>query len=156
MLTGVQIAKPFIKATVDILITMAGIKATPGVPYIKKSSIAKGDVSAIVGVSGDLTGTIAVSFTKPCAVAVLKSMLGDDIHDLLSDLQDVVGELTNMISGQARAGLVASGLTLQGTTPTVVVGDNHILRHISASPVIAIPFTSPVGEFTVEFCFACN
>ena len=153
MLTGPQIAKPFIKATVNILSTMAGVSATPGTPYIKKTAVAKGDVSAIVGVSGDRNGTISVSFTKSCAVAVLKGMLGDDIQDLLGDLQDVVGEITNMISGQARAGLADMGLTLQGTTPTVVVGDNHLLRHISSQPVVAIPFTSPHGEFTVEFCF---
>lgn len=153
MPSGVEIAKPFIKATVDILDTMAGLKATPGTPYVKKNNIAKGDVSALVGVSGDRTGTIAVSFTKPCAIALLRGMLGDDIQDLLSDLQDAVGEIANMISGQARAGMVELGLTLQGSTPTVIVGDNHMLRHISSSPVMAIPFSSPAGEFTVEFCF---
>ncbi len=153
MPSGVEIAKPFIKATVDILDTMAGLKATPGTPYVKKNNIAKGDVSALVGVSGDRTGTIAVSFTKPCAIALLRGMLGDDIQDLLSDLQDAVGEIANMISGQARAGMVELGLTLQGSTPTVIVGDNHMLRHISSSPVMAIPFSSAAGEFTVEFCF---
>lgn len=153
MASGVEIAKPFIKATIDILETMAGLKATPGAPYVKKNYIAKGDVSAIVGVSGDRTGTIAVSFTKPCAIALLRGMLGDDIQDLLYDLQDAVGEIANMISGQARAGLVELGLTLQGSTPTVIVGDNHMLRHISASPVMAIPFSTAAGAFTVEFCF---
>ena len=153
MLSGAEIAKPFIKATQNILLTMAGIDAKPGVPYVKKTSVAKGDVSALVGVTGDRTGTIAVSFTKACAVALVKGMLGDDIHDLLQDVQDAVGEVTNMVSGQARAGLVEAGITLQGSTPTVIVGDNHTIRHISASPVIAIPFDTPAGQFTVEFCF---
>ena len=129
MPSGVEIAKPFIKATVDILDTMAGLKATPGTPYVKKNNIAKGDVSALVGVSGDRTGTIAVSFTKPCAIALLRGMLGDDIQDLLSDLQDAVGEIANMISGQARAGLSQLGLNLSSSTPTVIFGDNHTTDH---------------------------
>lgn len=153
MPTDVEIARPFIKATLDILNTMAGISATAGTPYVKKNSLAKGDVSAIVGVTGDKKGTIAVSFTRPCAIALVRGMLGDDIQDVLQDTQDAVGEVANMVSGQARAQLVDLGLTLQGATPTVIVGDGHTIRHISTSPVIAIPFTSSGGEFTVEFCF---
>lgn len=153
MLEGVAVAKPFIKATLDILSTMAGITATPGAPYIKNDLLAKGDVSAIVGVTGDKTGTIAVSFSKACAIALVRGMLGDDIQDVLQDTQDAVGEVTNMVSGQARAALVDMGILLQGSTPTVIVGDGHVVRHMSANPVVAIPFSCEYGEFTVEFCF---
>ena len=51
MLSNVEIAKPFVQATLKILDTMAGISATAGKPYIKKDHVATGDVSAIVGVS---------------------------------------------------------------------------------------------------------
>ncbi len=153
MLSEIEIARPFIRATIDILQTMAGIGATAGTPYIKKTHQAKGDVSALVGVTGDRVGTIAVSFTRPCALALVRGMLGDDIQDVLQDTQDAVGEVTNMVSGQARAGLAEMGVVLQGSTPTVIVGDGHVVRHISPCPVVAIPFHSPAGEFTVEFCF---
>ena len=152
MLSDIDIAKSFIKATTNILSTMATIEAKPGAPYVKKSAVAKGDVSAIVGVTGPKRGTIAVSFTEACAVALVKGMLGDDIQDLMQDTQDAVGEVANMISGQARANLAAKGLTLQGATPTVIIGKNHIVSHTTTSPVMAIPFVTPAGEFTVEFC----
>jgi chemotaxis protein CheX len=153
MLSNVDIAHPFVKSTMEILSVMAGISASAGTPYVKKGMAAAGDVSAIVGVTGDRTGSIAVSFTKPCAVALVKGMLGEDIQDALQDIQDAVGEMTNMVSGQARAGLRELGLILHGSTPTVIIGDGHTIRHISHSPVIAIPFTTPDGGFTVEFCF---
>ena len=153
MVSGVEIARPFVKATLDIIETMAGFSAVAGKPFIKEDNFARGDVSAIVGVTGDRTGTISVSFTKTCAIALVKGMLGDDIQDVLQDTQDAVGEVTNMVSGQARAGLREMGVILQGSTPTVIVGDGHIIRHISPFPVVAIPFESEYGEFTVEFCF---
>lgn len=152
MLSDIDIAKAFIKATTEILSTMAGIEAKSGAPYVKKNALAKGDVSAIVGVTGPKRGTIAVSFTEPCAVALVKGMLGDDIQDLMQDTQDAVGEVANMVSGQARATLAAKGLTLQGATPTVIIGKDHIVSHSTTSPVVAIPFTTSDGEFTVEFC----
>ena len=150
----VEIAKHFVKATVVILSTMAGITATPGKPYVKKDQAAKGDISAIIGVTGPKNGTISVSFSTQSATGLVTGMLGDAVEDLNQDMQDAVGEVANMISGQARAGIAEAGLVLNGSTPSVVVGKNHIIHHISKAVVMAIPFTTLDGEFTVEFCLA--
>ncbi|MDL2271995.1 chemotaxis protein CheX [Desulfovibrio sp. OttesenSCG-928-I05] len=152
MLSDIEIAKAFITATTNILSTMAGIEAKHGVPYVKKGNVAAGDVSAIVGVTGPKRGTIAVSFSQACAVAMVRGMLGDDIEDIIQDTQDAVGEITNMVSGQARASLAEKGLVLQGATPSVIMGKNHVISHMTSSPVMAIPFGTESGAFTVEFC----
>ncbi|QJT10346.1 chemotaxis protein CheX [Oceanidesulfovibrio marinus] len=151
--SGVEIAKPFIKATVSVLSTMAMIEPEPGRPFVKKDNTATGDISAIIGVTGSKNGSISVSFTKRCAIAVVKSMLGDDIEDILQDAKDAVGEIANMISGQARASLAEMGLNFAGSTPSVVMGDNHTITHITSNPVVSIPFSTAYGEFYVEFVF---
>ncbi|MEG2140695.1 MAG: chemotaxis protein CheX [Bilophila sp.] len=153
MPSGVEIAKPFVQATIHVLSCMAGLTPTPGAPYVKKNSVAQGDVSAIVGVTGDKAGSISVTFSKACAIALVRGMLGDDIQDILQDTKDAVGEITNMISGQARGGLAEMGMSFQGSTPSVIMGDNHTLSHITKGPVIAIPFQTEHGEFTLEFSF---
>lgn len=147
------LAKPFIQATIYVLSSMANITPKAGTPYVKKDSVARGDVSAIVGITGYRSGSICVSFTKKCAIAVVRGMLGDDIEDILQDTKDAVGEITNMISGQARAGLAEMGLVFQGSTPSVIMGDHHMIGHVTRAPVVAIPFTTDYGDFTIEFCF---
>jgi chemotaxis protein CheX len=142
-----------VQATRHVLTTMAMLDPTPGKPYAKKNNTAAGDVSAVVGLTGDRHGSISISFTKKCAVGIVKNMLGDDIQDIMQDAKDAVGEITNMISGQARAGLAQMGLTMQASTPTIIFGDNHTISHVTSGPVVAIPFTTEHGEFTVEFCF---
>ena len=151
--SNIEIAKPFIQATIHVLSTMACITPVAGTPYIKNNDLAQGDVSAVVGITGYKSGTISVTFTKKCAIGVVRGMLGDDIQDVVQDTKDAVGEITNMISGQARSGLTEIGLNFQGSTPTVIMGDNHTISHITKSSVVAIPFTSNAGEFTVEFSF---
>ena len=128
------------------------MEATPGAPFVKKNSVAHGDVSAIVGVTGVKRGTISVSFTRACAEALVCGMLGDDVQDMDEDMRDAVGEVTNMVSGQARAILAEKGLVLQGATPSVISGTDHTIKHMTTSPVMAIPFTTDAGPFTVEFC----
>jgi len=154
MPASAEIAKPFVKATQEILSIMAGLEATCGAPYVKQGTTATGDVSAIVGVTGDMRGSIAVSFSKEAAKALTEGMLGDAIEDIEQDTQDAVGEMTNMVSGHARAGLAEIGITVQGSTPTVIMGDRHQIRHISESPVVAIPFSTQYGAFVVEFCMS--
>ncbi len=151
--SGIEIAKPFVQATIHVLSTMAGITPTPGTPYVKKNAVAQGDVSAIVGITGDKAGSVSVTFTKKCAIGLVRGMLGDDIQDIVQDTKDAVGEITNMISGQARSGLAEMGMVFQGSTPSVIMGDNHTIGHVTKGPIMAIPFTSEAGEFTVEFCF---
>ena len=152
MSAGVEIAKPFIAAVTMVLSTMAGVTPTPGKPYVKKNLKASGDISAVVGITGAHRGTVSLTFTRSCAVYLVKAMLGDDIGDIIQDTCDAVGEITNMVSGQARAGLAEMGIVLQGSTPSIILGDSHTLAHISSSPIIAIPFSTPAGDFTLEFC----
>ncbi len=99
-----SLAKPFIKATKDVLAAMAALEVVAGTPYIKKDKMARGDVSAVIGITGEKHGTFSISFDRKTAVHIVKQMLGDAIEDILQDVQDAVGEITNMISGQARVG----------------------------------------------------
>ena len=154
MSAGVEIAKPFITAAVEVLAMMAGMTVTPQKPYVKKNLTAEGDISAIVGVTGTYQGTISISFPKECAIAMVKGMLGNDIEDIIQDSRDAVGEVCNMISGQARAALGSKGVSLQGSTPSVIVGDRHSISHAAGVPVVAIPFSTANGDFTLEFCLS--
>ena len=150
----VELAKPFVKAAQDVIGTMAFITPRAGKPFVKKNSIATGDVTGLVGLTGEnKRGSVSIFFTKACAVAMVKNMLGDDIQDIMQDVKDAVGEITNIISGQARAGLAEKGLVFAGSTPTVIMGDNHSITHMAKSPIMAIPFETDAGTFTIEFCF---
>lgn len=152
-MSDVALAKPFVQATINVLSSMTGLSPVPGKPYIKNTDKAQGDVSAIVGITGCKSGAIALSFSQSCAIALVKGMLGDAIEDIIPDTRDAVGEITNMISGQARATLSEMGLPLQGSTPSIIFGANHSLSFPGQVTTVAIPFETDYGTFTLEFCF---
>ena len=152
-MSDVALAKPFVQATINVLSSMTGLSPVPGKPYVKKTDKAQGDVSAIVGITGCKSGAVALSFSQSCAIALVKGMLGDAIEDIIADTRDAVGEITNMISGQARATLSEMGLPLQGSTPSIVFGANHSLSFPGQVTTVAIPFETDYGAFTLEICF---
>jgi chemotaxis protein CheX len=149
----VRYITPFIDATIHVLDTIAFTKAESGKPFLKKDRYAQGDVSAVIGLTGDVKGTISVSFTEKSILTIVKNMFQEEIAEINDDVGDAVGEIANMISGQARQRLEVLGRNLKAAIPTVIMGKDHTIAHITEQKIIAIPFRSDSGEFTIEVCF---
>lgn len=149
---NVEYINPFIEATLNVLKTMSRTEAMPGKPYLKKDQKALGDVSAVIGLTGEANGTISISFPEQSIAAVVSRMFGEPVSELEGELADAVGEISNMISGQARQQLEKTGKLLHGSIPSVIVGKNHQISHFTTYPVIAVPFETPEGGFTIEVC----
>jgi len=148
----VNYINPFLQGTLDVLKTMASIIATPGKPYVKTSMTAAGDISGIIGITGDATGSLAISFTERCICDVVNSMLGENHASINAEIIDAVGELTNMISGAARNLMEKQGIKAFAAIPTVVHGKNHTINAIYNVPSIIIPFATNAGAFFVDVC----
>jgi chemotaxis protein CheX len=149
----VEYINPFLDATIKVLKTMAFTEATAGKPYVKKGEEAKGDVTGIIGITGDVGGSLSITFTGDCICNIVSNMFGETIKEVNDEVKDAVGELTNMISGDARRVLDDIGLKLVAAIPSVISGKNHSIKHMVKGPVIAIPFSTNAGPFTVEVTF---
>ncbi len=149
----VKYVNPFIEAAVHVLNTVAFTKAEFSKPYLKKDKVARGDVSAIIGLTGDVKGTISVSFTEKSILTIVTNMFKEEVTELNDEVRDAAGEIANMISGQARQKLEGLGRNLKAAIPTVIIGKNHTITHITDEKIVAIPFNSNNGEFTIEVCF---
>ncbi len=146
---------PFLKATVKVLSTMASMTPKAGKPGIKEDETSKGDITGIIGITGEMEGSMSVSFSESCALAVVKNMTGEEFTELSDEVADAVGELTNMISGDARSQLQQMGHNFTAAIPTIIRGKNHSVKHIAnGGPTIFIPFQTENGNFWVEARFA--
>ena len=149
---NVKFINPFLEGTISVLQTMAFIEPTAGKPYLKKENRAKGDISAIIGITGSVVGSLALSFSESCIIKIVSNMLGEDIESLNGDIKDAVGEITNMVSGVARQKLEQEGIVLKAAIPTVVTGKSHSIAHVLGGPSIIIPFETEDGPFVVDIC----
>ncbi len=147
---NVQFINPILSAVLNVLSTMAGIEARPGKPYLNKNRTAPHDITGLVGIQGHAAGVISVSLSEKLVLKVVGNMLYEQFDEINEDIKDAVGELTNMISGQARRILSESGMSFKAGTPGVVMGKGEPLAHIPSAPVLAVPFTCTEGELVVE------
>ncbi len=148
----VRFINAFLDATENVLKTMAFVEPKAGKPYLKKDNMARGDISGIIGLTGDLKGSLGLSFSEACIVKIVSNMLGESMTGIDNDVKDAVGEITNMISGVARKKLESDGLNITSAIPTVVAGKSHSIVHVLGGPSIIIPFEIDEGPFVVDFC----
>jgi chemotaxis protein CheX len=152
---NVTFINPFLEAAVKVLKTMAFTDPQPGKPFLKKKTEpSHGDITGIVGLTGPVNGSIAVSFSEAAILQVVSNMFGENFKEINEEVRDAVGELSNMICGDARRMLADQGHQFQGAIPTVIDGKNHKISHSFPGPSLVIPFTIGDGSsFFVEVCF---
>ncbi|MCA9300120.1 MAG: chemotaxis protein CheX [Phycisphaerales bacterium] len=143
---------PFMSSTQNVFSTMLQLPVEIGEPHVKDTQKPSFDVSGIIGVSGDMVGSIVLSFPRQTAERVVALFTGAEFEYGGEDFADAVGELVNMISGGAKAGL--AGINASISCPSVVVGEGHSVSLRSDAPCIAIPFNTDCGEFVLEVALA--
>ena len=152
----VKFINPFIHATVEVMETMAFVKPAAGKPFAKTDEIARGEISGIIGMTGDAIGSLAMSFTEACIIGIVDKMLGEKHKEMNKAVLDAVGELTNMISGSARKMMEKDDLKVFAAIPTIVFGRAHTVRHVVKGPSIVIPFGTDFGEFVIDILLKSN
>jgi len=151
---NVKFINAFLEGTITIMKTMAFAEPRVGKPYLKVGTIAKGDISGIIGLTGSVTGSMALSFSEGAILKIVSNMLGEDFKSVNNNIKDAVGEITNMISGVARKKLEAEGFYIQAGIPTVIAGKNHSITNVMGWPSLIIPFEIDEGTFVVDVCLA--
>lgn len=148
----VKYINPFLEGTIEVLKTMAFIDPRPGKPFLKTGNNAHGDVTGIIGLTGKVKGSLALTFSEQCILKIVANMLGEEKTKIDAEIKDAVGEITNMVSGVARKKLEAMGLLVFAAIPTVVSGKDHSISHVLGGPSLIIPFETDSGNFVVDVC----
>ena len=145
---------PVQESVVNILSMMADLLPRTEEPTIKSGEFDSGDVTGIIDlISEKKKGSIAISFSKPVAIEIARRMLGVENEVSDDEIIDLVGEITNMMAGGAKAKLHEHGYDFDMTIPRVIVDLDNVLGQRAQGPTIILPFATETGKFYVELCF---
>jgi len=109
------------------------------------------DISAVIGLTGEARGAVVISMKKPLALKLTNVLTGAEHEDLDDEVIDAIGEIINIIAGNAKRGLEES-FRLVISLPTIVRGKKHtIMWPNEQARIICIPFK--IFE-TESFCLS--
>jgi chemotaxis protein CheX len=102
--------------------------------------------SGIIGFSGYINGNCVLRLSEQTAREAVTRLSGEQVDDT-SEIADGVGELVNMIAGNAKAALVNLKLSL--SMPEVIRGQDHEIGFHRFGELIDLHFSSEIGDIEV-------
>jgi len=142
---------PFIESVHNMMETMMGVTPQRQGIKIKEEPLTSGDISGIIGFADkNITGAVALSFPIETALKVYQLMMDETAESLNSDVQDIVGELANMVAGGAKKAFAEAGYQFHISIPSVIIGNNHAIFHKMGTPVVVVEFLVEGKPFCME------
>jgi chemotaxis protein CheX len=139
---------PFITSLANVFRTMLDCDVQRGKPRLKDDTIPMHEVSGVIGLSGNAVGLVVLSLSEAVALGAASVLLMSEATEINADVVDAVGELANMVTGQAKAELEEYALSV--SLPSVITGRDHQVRFPSNVTPICVPFETPWGPLTLE------
>ena len=149
-----QYITPFITSIQNVFSTMLQLPVSVSEPSLKQGQRATYDVSGIIGMSGDVVGSVVLSFPKQTAERLVALFVGMEIDAESPDFADAVGELVNMVSGNAKGLFQNKQVSI--SCPSVIVGHNHNVSTSSDTPCVVIPCETDCGQLAIEIAIREN
>ncbi|MDA8141926.1 MAG: chemotaxis protein CheX [Desulfobacteraceae bacterium] len=145
--------KPFVIAVKRVFETMITVPFSLGRPELKKGSEVPHEISSIIGLSGNVSGSVVISLSHAVAFQLASALLGEEINEFNEDCTDAIGEISNIIAGNAKTDFPTRDNAI--SVPSVVVG-KHKVTYPSGIPIVSIPCATDKGEMIIEIALKVN
>ena len=145
----------FYKATKDVFGLMLDLDIDKGELSIVEEMVNSKDANVMLGVTGDLKGTILFSFTEDMALEMVKIMSGMEMKEIDNFVSSALGEVANIIGGNAMTILTSSDYICDIAPPQVFIG-NYKSLSMANKKALMLPLKTNIGEFDINIFLAEN
>jgi chemotaxis protein CheX len=140
----------FATATKEVVSQMAVAEVKPIEASPDEDNPISSFISSSIGLVGDLKFTFTVGFDKDAIHNMHRVLFPDEEKMSLSNLGDLVGEISSIICGNARGILSADGTQLDSSIPAVVIGDRSYIHKQPGTRMYVLPFHVGDAKMFIE------
>ena len=107
------------------------------------------DLTVTIGVSGELEGNVLYGFGNGTSLALAGRMMGETISEHNEVSLSAVGELANMITGNAATQLANAGYTCNISPPIMIEMIGSRIATVGGAQIMAT-FSSDLGDLDIR------
>jgi chemotaxis protein CheX len=136
-----QYIQPFIDVCRNVFKEFIGCELVVERPFFSEPAMTnEWDLSAVIGLTGEARGAVVISMKTELAIRLTDILTGSQHYMLDEDVVDAIGEIINIIAGNAKKGLEES-FRLVISLPTIIEGNKHSIKWPNnQARIICIPF----------------
>jgi chemotaxis protein CheX len=148
----VEYINHFLDAGVRVIVQLIGGEVELGQIAVRTSIFTTQQVSIAVGITGQLSGLVIYGMSQVTATKIASAIIGNQHVSFDAMAASAIGEMGNIISGNATMLMSKSGLHCNITPPSVIRGIN--VEIATAMPALVIPLYSKCGKIEVNVALA--
>jgi len=150
-----EFVNPFLTTAQHVFEVELGQELKFAGAQVAEDTITSEDITAFIGVTGRLEGNVFYGFKRSVARSILTIMLGKPPAGLDQMALSALGELANMITGNAAIGLAGTGFSTDLTPPTLIQPKGSKFTTLGC-PQIVVTLESECGPFPVRISLREN
>jgi chemotaxis protein CheX len=146
-----NLREAFVAAVGAALSEMAGVEAVVREVLPKTPDAPLGGILAVLELQSALAGPLVLAFPEATASSLASRVLTGVTGEVDASLvRDCVGEIANVVAGQAKAMLAGTAFHFTFAIPKVVMDEAPVLRPVQGRDCLGISFDSELGGFTLH------
>lgn len=148
-----EYANIFVRSAVHVFQKELGISLTRNSLHKKNAPIPSLPVAIVLGITGFLRGQVVYSIDTDFALDIAHVMVPNKLPSELKTLMNsAVGEIANMVTGQASIALAGSDNIINLTPPAVFSGRDMMVDFL-AIPTVCLQMLSQMGVLEINIAF---
>jgi chemotaxis protein CheX len=141
----VQVVNRYVQAALDVISKETQLPVQRGGLLLEGNPYTTEDVTAVIGISGQLSGSIYLSMAETVSLKLISAILGQDASELDELGQSGIAEMANVIAGTAGIQLADENIETIINPPLVLVGRGARLSTVEIQRLV-VPLTTAYGE----------
>jgi chemotaxis protein CheX len=148
---NVEYINPFINVSIDLIKMVCNANVSRGQIFIKNSPFMAGSVVIIIGIAGEFKGQVFFSMNEESACKIASSMMfGMEVNSLDEMAKSAIAELGNMIMGNVSTEFYNTGIKIDITPPTILVGNDMAVSTKGVKTICVPLILENIGEIEID------
>lgn len=145
----------FYKAVKDVFQLMLDLEVEKGDLQLIEDMVNSKEANVLLGITGDLQGSVLFSFDSQMVLDMVERMSGMEMNKIDNFVSSALGEIANIIGGNAVTNLTSYNYKCDITPPQVSIG-NYKSLSMANKKVLLVPLKTGLGEFDINVFLAEN
>ncbi|HWR44839.1 chemotaxis protein CheX [Sporomusa sp.] len=150
-----EYVNPFFQALKEVFKLMLDLEITKNTLNAKKDLVSENEVTVAIKLTGDISGSVLFSFPESTTLEIVKIMSGMELHKLDSFVTSALGEVSNIISGNAVTYLSQANYHCDILPPQIVIRESSSSA-LGTEQTLTIPLHTSIGGMRLNFAIDEN
>jgi chemotaxis protein CheX len=144
-----EFINPFLQAASEVLSAELGSTPVRGNVGLQRSAYTSGEVTAVVAVTGDVSGMVMLAMTESTGRGMVSKMMGQEFDEFDPLAQSGIAEIANVITGRASVLLSEAGFPADLAPPLLLIGKNTLISTLDVQRLV-IPMETEFGAIEIQ------